>query len=52
MAADSARKLQRCFNLGYLRRPNTFDLTQFAARRLVDGFPEWKRAGLPVAVGI
>lgn len=23
----------------------------FAARRLVDGFPEWKRAGLPVAVG-
>jgi rhodanese-related sulfurtransferase len=24
----------------------------FAARRLVDGFPEWKRAGLPVAVGI
>jgi rhodanese-related sulfurtransferase len=24
----------------------------FAARRLVDGFPEWKRAGLPVAVGV
>jgi rhodanese-related sulfurtransferase/DNA-binding transcriptional ArsR family regulator len=23
----------------------------FAARRLEDGFPEWKRAGLPVAVG-
>jgi rhodanese-related sulfurtransferase len=23
----------------------------FRARRLVDGFPEWKRAGLPVAVG-
>ena len=23
----------------------------FSARRLVDGFPEWKRAGLPVAVG-
>jgi len=23
----------------------------FQARRLVDGFPEWKRAGLPVAVG-
>ena len=21
------------------------------ARRLVDGFPEWKRAGLPVATG-
>jgi rhodanese-related sulfurtransferase len=24
----------------------------FAAHRLVDGFPEWRRAGLPVAVGI
>jgi len=24
----------------------------FAARRLVEGFPEWKRAGLPVAVGV
>jgi rhodanese-related sulfurtransferase/DNA-binding transcriptional ArsR family regulator len=23
----------------------------FKARRLIDGFPEWKRAGLPVAVG-
>ncbi len=23
----------------------------FRARRLVDGYPEWKRAGLPVAVG-
>jgi rhodanese-related sulfurtransferase len=23
----------------------------FRARRLVDGFPEWKRARLPVAVG-
>jgi rhodanese-related sulfurtransferase len=23
----------------------------FAARRLEDGFPEWKRAGLPVAAG-
>src|SRR5947208_1449020 len=23
----------------------------FRARRLVDGFPEWKRAGLPVAAG-
>jgi rhodanese-related sulfurtransferase len=23
----------------------------FRARRLEDGFPEWKRAGLPVAVG-
>ena len=23
----------------------------FAARRLIDGFPEWKRAGLPVAAG-
>jgi rhodanese-related sulfurtransferase len=23
----------------------------FEARRLEDGFPEWKRAGLPVAVG-
>ncbi len=23
----------------------------FLARRLIDGFPEWKRAGLPVAVG-
>jgi rhodanese-related sulfurtransferase len=23
----------------------------FRARRLMDGFPEWKRAGLPVAVG-
>ena len=23
----------------------------FTARRLVDGYPEWKRAGLPVAVG-
>jgi rhodanese-related sulfurtransferase/DNA-binding HxlR family transcriptional regulator len=24
----------------------------FRARRLVDGYPEWKRAGLPVAAGI
>jgi rhodanese-related sulfurtransferase len=24
----------------------------FRARRLVDGFPEWKRAGLPVAAGL
>ena len=24
----------------------------FAARRLEDGFPEWKRAGLPIAAGI
>lgn len=24
----------------------------FRARRLADGFPEWKRAGLPVAIGI
>ncbi len=24
----------------------------FRARRLVDGFPEWKRAGLPVAAGV
>jgi rhodanese-related sulfurtransferase len=23
----------------------------FHARRLADGFPEWRRAGLPVAVG-
>jgi len=23
----------------------------FRARRLIDGFPEWKRAGLPVAIG-
>jgi rhodanese-related sulfurtransferase/DNA-binding MarR family transcriptional regulator len=23
----------------------------FAARRLVDGFPEWRRAGLPISVG-
>ena len=23
----------------------------FRARRLIDGFPEWKRAGLPIAVG-
>jgi rhodanese-related sulfurtransferase/DNA-binding HxlR family transcriptional regulator len=23
----------------------------FRARRLIDGYPEWKRAGLPVAVG-
>jgi rhodanese-related sulfurtransferase len=23
----------------------------YRARRLEDGFPEWKRAGLPVAVG-
>lgn len=23
----------------------------FAARRLIDGYPEWKRAGLPVAAG-
>ena len=23
----------------------------FSARRLIDGFPEWKRAGLPVAAG-
>jgi rhodanese-related sulfurtransferase len=23
----------------------------FRARRLADGFPEWKRAGLPVAAG-
>lgn len=24
----------------------------FRARRLIDGFPEWKRAGLPVAAGV
>ena len=24
----------------------------FRARRLIDGFPEWQRAGLPVAVGV
>jgi rhodanese-related sulfurtransferase len=24
----------------------------FRARRLIDGFPEWKRAGLPVAAGL
>jgi rhodanese-related sulfurtransferase len=24
----------------------------FRARRLVDGFPEWKRAGLPVAAPV
>ena len=23
----------------------------FDARRLIDGYPEWKRAGLPVAAG-
>src|SRR5207302_9510127 len=23
----------------------------FKARRLIDGFPEWKRAGMPVAIG-
>ncbi len=23
----------------------------YRARRLIDGFPEWKRAGLPVAIG-
>ena len=23
----------------------------FRARRLIDGFPEWKRAGLPMAAG-
>ena len=23
----------------------------FRARRLIDGFPEWRRAGLPVAAG-
>ena len=23
----------------------------FRARRLVDGYPEWKRAGLPIAAG-
>jgi len=23
----------------------------FRARRLIDGFPEWKQAGLPVAAG-
>jgi rhodanese-related sulfurtransferase len=23
----------------------------FRARRLIDGFPEWRRAGLPIAVG-
>jgi rhodanese-related sulfurtransferase len=23
----------------------------FRARRLADGFPEWKRAGLPIAAG-
>ena len=26
-------------------------LRGFGARRLIDGFPEWKRAGLPVAAG-
>jgi rhodanese-related sulfurtransferase len=35
-ADDAVRELQR---KGY------------AASRLVDGFPEWKRAGLPIAVG-
>lgn len=35
-ADDAVRELQR---------------RGFRARRLVDGFPEWKRAGLPVAVG-
>src|SRR5262245_1602899 len=29
----------------------TLNRKGFAARRLIDGFPEWKRAGLPVAVG-
>jgi rhodanese-related sulfurtransferase len=23
----------------------------FQARRLIDGYPEWKRAGLPIAAG-
>jgi rhodanese-related sulfurtransferase len=23
----------------------------YKARRLADGFPEWKRAGLPIATG-
>jgi rhodanese-related sulfurtransferase len=27
------------------------NLRGFRARRLIDGFPEWKRAGLPVAAG-
>lgn len=34
--------------------PQALDLLRregFAARRLEDGFPEWRRAGLPVAVG-
>ena len=35
-ADDAVRELNRC---------------GFRARRLVDGFPEWKRAGLPVAAG-
>jgi rhodanese-related sulfurtransferase/DNA-binding transcriptional ArsR family regulator len=35
-ADDAVRELQR---------------RGFRARRLVDGFPEWKRAGLPVAAG-
>ena len=35
-ADDAVRELQR---------------RGFRARRLIDGFPEWRRAGLPVAVG-
>jgi rhodanese-related sulfurtransferase/DNA-binding transcriptional ArsR family regulator len=35
-ADDAVRELQR---------------KGFTARRLIDGYPEWKRAGLPVAVG-
>ena len=35
-ADDAVRELQR---------------KGFQARRLVDGFPEWKRAGLPIAIG-
>jgi rhodanese-related sulfurtransferase len=35
-ADDAVRQLQR---------------KGFRARRLIDGFPEWKRSGLPVAVG-
>ena len=33
------------------RRPASCAAAGYRARRLEDGFPEWKRAGLPVAVG-
>jgi len=35
MTADSACKLQRSFDLGNLGRADSFDLAQFAARRLI-----------------